>query len=273
MPRVSIQGADLEYDEVGHGRPLVLLHSLLADRSAFERVLPFLAPGRRLLVVSLPGFAGSAAAGPSIEAYADRVAGLFAALDLPVDTDVLGNGFGGFVAVALAIRHGRLFDRLVLSDAGATFSPEGRAAFHVMAAKVAEAGMAGVAGIAMLRLFPEAYIAASPAVVERCRQALLRTDPAMFARACMILAELDLSDRVADIRNPTFVLVGSLDAATPPAMSRALAAAIPGARFLELDGLGHAPHVQAPERFASAVTDFLAVPSQGAPALRSAAGG
>ncbi|TNC72205.1 alpha/beta fold hydrolase [Rubellimicrobium roseum] len=271
MPRVTIQGAELEYDEIGHGRPLVLLHSLLADRSAFAHVAPLLAPGRRLLMVSLPGFAGSSAAEPSIEAYADRIAGLFGALDLAVETDVLGNGFGGFVAVALAIRHGGLFDRLVLADTGMAFSPEGRGAFHVMASKASEGGMPALVDIAIRRLFPEDYIQANLDTVARCREALLRTDPEMFARACQVLATLDLSGQVPGIRNSTLVMVGSLDAATPPAMSRALAAAIPGARFLELDGLGHAPHVQAPARFAGALSDFLAVPHPAADAKRAQA--
>jgi 3-oxoadipate enol-lactonase len=271
MPRVTIQGAELEFDEVGNGRPLVLLHSLLADRSAFEHVAPLLAPGRRLLMVSLPGFAGSSAAEASVEAYADRIAGLFEALNLPVGTDVLGNGFGGFVAVALAIRHGHLFDRLVLADTGMGFSPEGQGAFHVMASKASEGGMPALVDIAMRRLFPESYIEANPEIVARCREALLRTDPEMFARACQVLATLDLSEQVPSIRNPTLVIVGSLDAATPPPMARALAAAIAGARFLELEGLGHAPHVQAPERFAAALSDFLAVPRAAADAKRAQA--
>lgn len=269
MPRITIQGADLEYDEIGYGRPLILLHSLLADRTAFEHVAPLLAPERRLLMVSLPGFAGSSAAEPSVEAYADRIAGLFGALGLPEDTDVLGNGFGGFVAVALAIRHGHLFDRLVLADTGMTFSPEGRKAFDVMAAKASEGGMAALADIAMRRLFPDSFLEANPVVVERCRDALLRTDPDMFARACQVLARLDLSGEVPEIRNPTLVVVGSLDAATPPVMARAIAGAIPGARFLELDGLGHAPHVQAPERFVAALTEFLSIPRSNAEAVQA----
>lgn len=260
MPRVMVQGSVLDFDEIGHGRPMILLHSLLADRTAFRDVAPLLAPGRRLIMMSLPGFAGTSSAEPSIDAYADRIAAIFEALDLPKGADVLGNGFGGFVAVALAIRHGHLFERLVLADTGMTFPPEGRKAFGIMAAKVSEGGMNAVADIAMRRLFPEDYIEANPAMVQRCRESLLRTDPEMFARACQVLASLDLSGKVAGIRNPTLVLVGSLDTATPPPMGRAIAGAIPGARFIELDGLGHAPHLQAPEQFSAALSEFLTVP-------------
>jgi 3-oxoadipate enol-lactonase len=58
----------------GEGPPLVLLHSLLADASSFDRVVPALARDFRLLVPDLPGFGGSAPAPGGLEAVADRVA-------------------------------------------------------------------------------------------------------------------------------------------------------------------------------------------------------
>ena len=83
-------------------KDLVLLHSLLTDRSAFDGVKGALARDFRLHVPDLPGYGGCPSHGEdSIAAYADRVAP-----DIPQGAAVLGNGFGGFVAVALAIRHG-----------------------------------------------------------------------------------------------------------------------------------------------------------------------
>ena len=43
----------------GEGRDLVLLHSLLADRYAFDPVLPTLAAKHRVTLFNLPGFYGS----------------------------------------------------------------------------------------------------------------------------------------------------------------------------------------------------------------------
>src|SRR5216683_369995 len=95
-------------------RGLVLLHSLLSDRTAFDRIAPRLALERRLWLVNLPGFGASAPAGPGLEDFADRIASELPKLGLSAKADLLGNGFGGFVSVALAVRHARLFDRLVL---------------------------------------------------------------------------------------------------------------------------------------------------------------
>ena len=118
MPVVKVNGADVDVFQVGEGRPLVLLHSLLSDRGSFEPVVPALVGSCRLTLVDLPGFGASSPAGPAVEDFADRIAGLFAALDLPPETDVLGNGFGGFIALALAQRHGQLFERLFCSIRG-----------------------------------------------------------------------------------------------------------------------------------------------------------
>ena len=96
----------LDVAQKGNGRNLVLLHSLLSDRSAFDRIAPRLASERRLWLVNLPGFGASAPAGPELDDVADRIAEQLPRLGLRGAADLLGNGFGGFVLLALAIRPG-----------------------------------------------------------------------------------------------------------------------------------------------------------------------
>jgi 3-oxoadipate enol-lactonase len=257
MSSVAVNGGVLEFAEEGSGRPLLLLHSLLGDRGIFNRIVPLVADRRRVIAVDLPGFGGSSPVRDNVEAFADRIAELFLALGLGSETDVLGNGFGGFIASALAIRHGTLFDRLVLADTGVTFSETGRGAFKVMAQHVRESGMGAVLEMATKRLFPDEFIARNPEIVAERRAALLKMDPTRFAGACDALATLDLSLEIGRVRNPTLVVVGSLDTATPPRMARELAGRIPGAALLELQGCGHAPMVQDPSGFVAAISDFL----------------
>ena len=47
---------------------------------------------------------------------ADHVARVMDALQLPNDTTVFGNGFGAFVCLELAIRHGARFGRLIVAE-------------------------------------------------------------------------------------------------------------------------------------------------------------
>ncbi|HEY6865093.1 MAG TPA: alpha/beta fold hydrolase [Burkholderiales bacterium] len=260
MTAVAVGGARIDVEQIGSGPELLLLHSLLADRSAFDRVKGELARERRVVLANMPGYGASSPAGASIEEYADHVAGLFPALKLSARTAVLGNGFGGFVALALAARHGAKFDRLIIADSAATFPPPAKEPFKVLHAKVSEQGMEAVLDAAVRRMFPEAFIAEHPEVVAERKAALAEADPGCFARACLALARVDLREAVRAIRNPTLVMVGALDQTTPPGLARELAGAIPGARFLEIPGAGHCPQIEKPAEFVAAVQGFLAAP-------------
>ena len=59
---------------------------------------------------------------------------------------------------------------------------------------------------------------------------------------------------------PTTVVVGSRDLLTPPRLGRALAAAIPGARLVELPGAGHMLPYEEPDRLAEII--LSAAPTQ-----------
>jgi 3-oxoadipate enol-lactonase len=257
MAIVEVKGGRVDAEQTGQGRDLVLLHSLLTDRSVFDRVAPVLAAKRKLTLLNLPGYGGSSPAGADIESYADRVAAALDALRLPRATDVLGNGFGGFIAVMLAVRHGQRFDRLVAAPALAGFPEAARQPFHRMAGLVSSQGMSAVLDAAIERMLPAPFIEKNPAIVAERKASLAKADPACFATACLALAKLDLAAALGGIRNPTLVIAGSEDATTPPALARALAEGIPGAKFVELKGCGHCPQLENPDGFVAAVEGFL----------------
>ena len=70
----------------------------------------------------------------------------------------------------------------------------------------------------------------------------------------------DTLDRLGDITVPTLVVVGEQDQLTPPWQSRAVADAIPGARYELLTGPGssHCLHLERLDDLLRIVTDFLA---------------
>ncbi len=257
MSTLDLQGARLEVDSAGAGSDLVLLHSLLSDRSAFDRVKDALAASFRLHLVNLPGYGASSPAGTTLDSYADRVAAGLAALKLGTATTVLGNGFGGFVALALAIRHGAKFGPLVIADSLATFPEAAKVPFRTLAGKVSAEGMASVLDAAIRRMFPESFIAANPAIVAERKAALAKADPACFAQACLALAAIDFRPDLAKIRNRTLVMAGALDQTTPAALGRELAGLIPGAKFEEIPGCGHCPQIEKPAEFVAVLRRFL----------------
>ncbi len=250
-------GSRLEIEVAGEGRNLVCLHSLLSDKSSFAPLIERLADRRRMILVNMPGFGASPRGADPIDGYADAVAEVFDALSLPPETDVMGNGFGGFVALSLAARHGQRFDRAVLIGSAVAFPEEGRQKFCGLADKAESAGMAALADTAMKRMFSDSFIAANPALIAD-RKAVYEAIPVdVFAKAARALATLDFAPQLAAIRNPLLIVVGAEDGATPPALGRDLAARVAEARMVEMPGLGHCPHIQDPDAFVAAVSDFL----------------
>ena len=256
----------LEIEIVGEGRDLVCLHSLLSDKSSFAPLAERLADRRRMILVNMPGFGASPRIAEPIDGYADAVAALFDELSLPRETDIVGNGFGGFVVLSLAARHGEKFDRAVLIGSAVAFPEEGRAKFRGLAERAEREGMAALADTAMQRMFSDAFIASNPGLIAERKAVYANIPPDVFAKAARALARLDFAPDLAKIGNPLLVVVGSEDAATPPALGRALAAQVAGARVIEMPGLGHCPHIQDPDAFVAAAADFLGLGAAVAPA-------
>jgi 3-oxoadipate enol-lactonase len=259
MPIIQIDGSDIEYQQQGAGPDLLLLHSLLTDMSVFEQVLPALASKHRVTCINLPGFgASSPVVLNSVADQADHVARAMKALRLPSTTDVFGNGFGAFVALELAIRHGTRFGRLMVADAVPAFPEPARAPFRGMAEKVRADGMQAVLDTAIGRMFPPAFQQAHPGVVAARKAALSSVDAACFARACLALARMDLQPLLGSIRNTTLVMCGALDLTTPPALAEQVARAIPRAQYREIAGSGHCPMLEQPAALVSLMEVFQA---------------
>lgn len=257
MPTIEINGSTAEYQDAGHGKPLVLLHTLLADRTVYDGVIPQLSADRRVLTPNFPGYGASTGPiGDDIASYGDWVAGFLDALELE-KVDLLGNGYGGFVAQAVALSHPDRVDRLILVDTAPGFPEPAKVPLRGLQAKVTADGMSAVLDAAMLRMFPPAYIEAAPEVIAERRAALAKADPTLFANACGALVALDHGPRLGEIGHATLVMVGLEDQTTPPDLSRTLAEGIPGAQLIELPGVGHCPQVQAPQDFRKGVLEFL----------------
>jgi 3-oxoadipate enol-lactonase len=241
----------------GMGSPLFLFHSLLSDRASFDAIVPKLSQSFRVIVPELPGFGRSDVVDGGLAAVADRMAeavrdgaGVEAAI-------VLGNGYGGFVALQMAIRHPDIASQLILADCGAAFSQEGRQAFRNMAAASTANGLSAITDVAMRRLFAPEFQARHPDLMADRREAFLRTDVEVFRAACNELAELDLRPELGKVRIPALVLVGEHDEATPPPMSIELAAGLPNAHLEIMPGCAHVPQLQAPDMFLDTIGAFL----------------
>jgi pimeloyl-ACP methyl ester carboxylesterase len=258
MEQLNAGHGSLTAVRTGAGPDLVVLHSLLSDRHAFDSVLLALAAKHRVTLINLPGFHGSLPTPLALmDAYVAAIEDGFQEFGIANDSILIGNGFGGTVALAFAMAHPERIAKLVLSDAAACFPPDGRKQFEVMAQKVAEAGLSSIAEIAAKRVFSPAYLAAHPEAIEERKAVLLEIDPKAFQAACKILQEADLEPLLRRMRVPTLVVCGEFDQATPPLLNKVIADKVAGARYVELPGCGHCPPLEQPQAFLASIRDFV----------------
>lgn len=244
----------VSYAETGSGPTRLVLHSLLTDRNAFDRVVEPM--GGRFIAMDLPGFGATDPASSDIDDYAHRVAALIETLKLDRPA-LIGNGLGAFVALGTAIHHGDVVDKILLVGCGAGFSEPAKDAFTNMIDAVEGGGIEAIIPIAMRRIFTESYVEQHPDMAAERAEVLIRTDPDAFVNACRALLALDYRALAHRVPNPTMILVGEEDQATPPLLAEELHSLMPGSTLVRLPGVAHAPQIQDPSSFVEATRQFL----------------
>jgi 3-oxoadipate enol-lactonase len=253
---IAFQGKHLSFHKDGTGPTIVLFHSLLADSTSWDLIIPELLKSHQVVQLHLPGFDESDFVGGSLDSTADQVAGVLESIQL-TSPIFMGNGYGGFVALNTALRHPNLPSKLVLADCGACFTEAGRAAFRGMSENAKNKGLTAIADVAMRRLFAPSYQEAHPELIAQRRERFLQINLETFHGACNALATMDLREQVKSLQIPSLVVVGEFDEATPPAMSVELSELLPQAQLKILSGLAHVPQLQDPQAFLSAVNPFI----------------
>ena len=246
----------VSFAETGEGPVRLVLHSLLTDRTAFDDVAE--AIGGRFVAMDLPGFGSTDQARPDIDDYAHRVASFIETMGFDgAGVTLVGNGLGAFVALGTAIHHGSLLDRLLLVGCGPGFPDPSKTAFSHMIEAVENGGMEAVIPIALRRIFTESYLKGHPAMGEARAAILRRTDPGAFVTACQALHSLDYRSLAQSVGNPTLIVVGEEDQATPPRLAEELHELIEDSTLVRLPGVAHAPQIQDPGGFVGAIRLFL----------------
>jgi 3-oxoadipate enol-lactonase len=145
-------------------------------------------------------------------------------------------------------------DRLVLCNTTPWLGPP-----EVMNSRidlVRREGLEGLADATMERWFTQEFRAAEPQTVQRIRGQLAATSPEGYIACCEALRDNDLREDLPRIRAPTLVITGTDDPTSPPPAALAMAAAIPGARCIELPA-AHLSNLGAAAAFNASVLGFL----------------
>ncbi|MEL7471873.1 MAG: alpha/beta hydrolase [Planctomycetota bacterium] len=234
--------------QLGRGRDVVFLHGLVGLNEHWEDVVSRIR-GRCLChLLELP-LLDLDPVDCSIEAVTDvTIAFLEATIARPVC--LVGNSFGGHVALRIAIHRPDLCNALVLAGASGLMErtlvrgAPVRPSRNWLEEKIGEL------------FYDKAHMRRDD--VERAHAALRERGG---ARAMVRLSKTarrdNLEARLGDVRVPTLLIWGREDVVTPPSAAELFMDKLPDARIRWLDRCGHAPMLESPDAFADALLDFV----------------
>lgn len=246
---------------VGAGPPLVVGGWWCGDleldwrNPLFRRFAGLLGDGCTLVRYDRPGVGMSGADGPLVTSLADEVAALSAVVDAAGDkVSLFGGSSGGCAAMAYAAAHPARVERLVLYGSYAHGAKIAPAAARDSVLALVERHW-GVGSRVLADLFLPTATAAERDEFVHFQRAGLTAEKA--ARSLAAVYAFDVRDRLAAIEVPTLVLHRRDDRAIPFALGQDVAARIPGAIFVPLDGTDHLPWRGDVEALVRPVREFL----------------
>ena len=242
------------------GATVVLSHCWTGTRAVWEPVAARLvAAGRKVVLYDQRGH-GASTMGEgdfTVDVLGDDLAAVLEAVDAR-QAVVAGHSMGGMTLQALAISHPDVVAARVRALVLAGTAGFGVAAGVLAAPVRLVTGSRSVDRLMAGRLGPALSRAS---VGRRPRQAHLVATrdawlslPADARRRFLVgMQAMDYRAGLASLTVPTTVVVGRRDLLTPPRLGRALAAAIPGARLVEVPGAGHMLPFEEPDRLAEII--------------------
>lgn len=258
MRWLELADTALRYDVSGNGpTTLVLVHEMGGTLESWDHVLPMLNQARQVLRYDTRGAGQSEKmqGTANIDAMADDVAGLLAALGIIGKVAIAGCAVGGAIALNFAHRHADRTAALVAMGPALSI-PEDRRVTALQAADALEAsGMRAVVDASLARSYPP-QVRFNAAHYQEFRARWLANDPRSYAAINRMLAGMELNPICKQVQCPVLLMAGTHDPLRPPSLIAPLVGAFRDARFVEIEA-GHFMAVQAPEVVAAAFNDFL----------------
>jgi pimeloyl-ACP methyl ester carboxylesterase len=264
MPQTACRtGVTLNYEISGEGDPLLLIMGTSGSIGLWAEVIPRLADQYQVIAFDNRGLGGSERGDGEITvaSMAEDASALLDALDIP-RAHVMGWSLGSAVIQELALAHPDQVATAIMYATWARCDGLQRSVLtalrHPYATRDIDAALtaAGLAFSPQLLDHPE-----FEKMLEPMLPAFPQNEEQMQVTTEQWDADLahDTLDRLGGITAPTLVIVGEQDLLTPPWQSKAVADAIPQARFELLTGPGssHGLHIERPDDLLRIVTGFL----------------
>ena len=257
----EVNGTTLYYEVAGEGHPLVLIHAGIADSRMWDDQWNLFAEQFRVIRYDIRGCGRSPM--PPVEfSLRDDLLGLLQLLGVE-KTYLIGVSMGGGIAIDFTLEHPEMVAALITVCAGVG----GRKPSDALIAKWGEVDEAiksvGIpaANEIELQMWVDGPRRTPEQVDLTVRARIGEMNANNFAMMSEEARPLPLDppalDRLGEIRVPTLVVVGPLDQPDTLESGKLLAALIPGATRVEIEGTAHMPSMERPDEFNRIVLDFL----------------
>lgn len=262
MTRIRAGNVELSVTEQGAGAPLLLVHGFPLDHRMWQAQLDDLSDSFRVIAPDLRGFGGSdvTAGTVTMADFARDLNNLLDALQMDEPITLCGLSMGGYIAFAFAEQFPQRLKSLILCDTRSQADTPEAARDRLKAAETLhKTGGAPLFLTMRDKLFARQTLKENSDVVQRVHEMMTTADPAGIAAALRGMAERpDATPLLAGLDVPTLVICGEQDAISPPAEMRAIAEAMPRARYVEIAGAGHMTPMENPAAVNGAIRRFLA---------------
>lgn len=253
---ITESGEAIGFEESGQGdaTPIVFLHGVGSDKSAWRPQLECFGKVRRTIAFDYPGYGDSdpAREGTTRDDYAAAI--LSAMTELGVaQAHICGLSLGGVVAVSMYDAAPDRCASLILADTFAEH-PDGYAIFERSRTALETGSLRQMADGRVDVLLAQP---ADPALRSEVVETMARIEPAAYLIGANAVWLADQRERAKAIRAPTLVLCGAEDRVTPPALSTALTKLIPGAQLETIERAGHLANLEQPDAFNTVVGAFV----------------
>jgi 3-oxoadipate enol-lactonase len=222
---------------------LVLLHGVNDQAGTWAAVMPALARKYRVIVLDLPGHGESEPrSGPlPMTMILDRVARIVDREDARCFI-LVGNSFGGWLAILYALAHPDRVQHLVLESGGGLARPPAVPLF---------ATDRGTAAMILRAVQGPDFVAPDWAIDALISRA---TDSPLLRLTGLL--DWFVEPRLAGVHVPTTLVWGENDGVVPLSYAEALQDGIRNAKLKIIKGAAHIPHAQQPERFLECLTEI-----------------
>jgi 3-oxoadipate enol-lactonase len=221
--KAQVNGIELWYEITGDGEPVVQIHGAGFGHFNFGPATPALAEHFKVIDYDMRGYGQSdrPVQHYDMEVWADDVAGLLDALDIP-EAHVHGTSMGGMIAIVFAGKYPERTTSVVINCAAAKLGMSGRLVFKNWI-DIAELDPDGPGSRILAELI--AWQALSKSFLETPEgvaaidtiQEILRDSNRLevFTAACEAMRDMDITDWLPRITSPALVLGGDEDLMTP----------------------------------------------------------